>query len=217
ETNGLEVAVARPDVFGAIEAELASGRWFDEATRKLPVTVLGRTAADRLGIAQPGDRVTIDGQWYGGLGILESAGLATDIDTAAILCDKWVRDTFDGASIGEGSAIYVRVAPGQISQVMDILATAASAGAPFLSDRAATVPRWVRFQRNTSDQHRARSVRSWTCLRRQRALAHRSCPSGRSRNSLTPIPLPTTRCRPSASHSAGLHCWSARSVSPTLW
>ncbi|HLR56827.1 MAG TPA: ABC transporter permease [Beutenbergiaceae bacterium] len=138
ETNGLEVAVARPDVLGAIEAELASGRWFDEATRKLPVTVLGRTAANRLGITQPGDRVTIDGQWYGVLGILESAGLATDIDTAAILGDKWVRDTFDGASIGEVSAIYVRAAPGQISQVMDVLATAASPGSPFVSVRALT-------------------------------------------------------------------------------
>src|SRR5699024_34780 len=138
ETNGLEVAVARPDVLGAIEAELASGRWFDEATRKLPVTVLGRTAANRLGITQPGDWVTIDGQWYGALGILAYAGLSTDLYTAAILVDKWVRDTFDGASIGEVSAIYVRAAPGQISQVMDVLATAASPGSPFVSVRALT-------------------------------------------------------------------------------
>src|SRR5699024_12223297 len=99
--NGLQVAVARQDVLRAIEATLAWGRWFDDATRALPVTVLGRTAADRLGITTPGDRVWIGGQWYGVLGILESAGLATEIDTAAILGDRWVRDTYEGESIRE--------------------------------------------------------------------------------------------------------------------
>lgn len=136
ETNGLQVTVARPDVFRAIEAELAAGRWFDDATRGLPVTVLGRTAADRLGITQPGDRVWIGGQWYGVLGILESAGLATDIDTAAILGDHWVRDAFAGASIGDISAVYVRADPGRITGIADTLPSAASPGSPFVSVHA---------------------------------------------------------------------------------
>lgn len=138
ETNGLRIAVARPGVFGAIEAELSAGRWFDDATRALPVTVLGRTAADRLGITEPGDRVWIGGHWYGVLGILESAGLATDIDTAAILGDRWVRATFDGVAIGDISAVYVRADPGRIASITDVLASAASPGSPFLSVRALT-------------------------------------------------------------------------------
>ncbi len=138
ETNGLRIAVARPNVLAAIEAKLAAGRWFDDATRTLPVTVLGQTAADRLGITQPGDRVWIGGQWYGVLGILESAGLATDIDTAAILADQWVRDTFEGTTIGDISAMYVRAHPGQTSRVTDTLATAASPGSPFVSVNALT-------------------------------------------------------------------------------
>lgn len=133
ESNGLRVAVARPDVFRAIEAEIAVGRWFDDASRGLPVAVLGHTAAGRLGITHPGDRVWIGGQWYGVLGILESAGLATDIDTAAILGDHWVRDTFDGAMVGEISAMYVRAEPGQITRVSGLLASAASPGSPFVS------------------------------------------------------------------------------------
>ena len=133
ETNGLDVAVARPDVLGAIEATLASGRWFDEATRGLPVTVLGRTAADRLGISTAGDRVWIGGHWYGVIGILDSAGLATEIDTAAILGDRWVRDSFAGADIGDLSALYVRAAPGRIDQIADTLPSAASPGSPFVT------------------------------------------------------------------------------------
>lgn len=138
ETNGLQVAVARPDAFRAIGATLDAGRWFDDATRSLPVTVLGRTAADRLGIAQPGDRVWIGGNWYGVLGILDSAGLATAIDTAAILGDRWVQENFDGTSIGDISAVYVRAAPGQINTVRDVLAAAASPGSAFVRVDALT-------------------------------------------------------------------------------
>lgn len=133
ETNGLQVAVARPDVLRAIEATLASGRWFDDATRALPVTVLGRTAADRLGITTPGDRVWIGGHWYGVIGILDSAGLATEIDTAAILGDRWVRNSFDATDVGDLSAIYVRAEPGRIDQIADTLPSAASPGSPFVT------------------------------------------------------------------------------------
>lgn len=138
ETNGIQIAVARPDVFHAIEAELAAGRWFDDASRGLPVTVLGRTAADRLGITQAGDRVWIGGQWYGVIGILETAGLATAIDTAAILGDQWVRNTFQENAIGDISAMYVRAEPGRIGEIIDTLAAAASPGSPFVTVNALT-------------------------------------------------------------------------------
>lgn len=132
ETGGLRVVVARPDVYAAIEATLASGRWFDEASRSLPVTVLGATAAERLGIDRAGDRVFIGGQWYGVLGILRTAGLATDIDTAAILGDRWIRNAFEGTAIGDLSAIYVRAEPGRVDAVRDILASAAAPGSPYV-------------------------------------------------------------------------------------
>lgn len=133
ETNGLRVAVARPDVLAAIDADIASGRWFDDATRTLPVTVLGATAAERLGIDRAGDRVLIGGEWYGVLGILASAGLATDIDTAAILGDQWVRKHYTGDTIGDITAIYVRAEPGRVGTVRDILAAAASPGSPYVA------------------------------------------------------------------------------------
>ncbi|MCL1899538.1 MAG: ABC transporter permease [Promicromonosporaceae bacterium] len=131
-TGGLSVAVARPDLLAALDAHLAAGRWFDDATRALPVTVLGATAAERLGITQPGDLLYIGGQWYGVLGILADSGLAGgDIDTAAILGDQWVRAAFAGVDdIGEISQIFVRAAPGKIADLRQTLASAARPGSP---------------------------------------------------------------------------------------
>ena len=129
ETGGITVAVARPDALDAVGARVAAGRWFDEASRGLPVAVLGATAADRLGV-RPGDRIWIGDRWYGVIGILGSAGLASEIDTAALLGDRWVRETFEGETIGDVSAIYVRAEPGRIDRVAAILAAAASPGWP---------------------------------------------------------------------------------------
>lgn len=133
ETNGLSLAVARPDVFDAIEATLADGRWFDRATRALPVAVLGAVAAERLGLARAGDRILVGGEWYGVLGVLDSAGLATGIDTAVILGDRWVRAHYTGETVGDVSAIYVRAEPGRIDRVRDVLAGAAAPGSPYVS------------------------------------------------------------------------------------
>jgi len=136
ETNGIKVAVARPDVLAAVEARLATGRWFDDATRNLPVTVLGSAAAKRLGMDRAGGRVWIGGQWYGVIGILGSAGLASDLNDAAVIGDRWVRNTFTGTSIGDISAIYVRAAPGRLEALKETLASAASPGSPFVQVNA---------------------------------------------------------------------------------
>lgn len=130
QTNSLRVLVARPDLMAAVDATLASGRWFDEATRTLPVTVLGATAAERLGVAV-GDRVWLGDQWYGVVGILDSAGLAADLDAAAILGDAWVREELAGTGLIE--AVYVRAEPGLIAEVRAVLAAAANPGSPFVS------------------------------------------------------------------------------------
>ncbi|MCL2595174.1 MAG: ABC transporter permease [Promicromonosporaceae bacterium] len=132
QTGGITVSVARPDVLAAVDAQVASGRWFDEATRGLPVTVLGATAAQRLGVERAGDRVFIGGQWYGVLGILADSGLAGGIiETSAILGDRWVRERFaveDG--IGDIAEVFVRAEPGRIAEVTELLASTANPGAP---------------------------------------------------------------------------------------
>ncbi|MFT4136965.1 ABC transporter permease [Microbacterium sp.] len=148
DTGGIAVVVARPDVRAAIGATMASGRWFDRATRALPMTVLGATAAERLGVSA-GDRVVIGGRWYGVLGVLDSAGLAGGVDTAAILGDRWVRDAFAGESgVGDLTAIYVRAEPGRIDEVHGILAAAAAPGSSYV---AVTRPSDLAVARATAD------------------------------------------------------------------
>ncbi|MDR2702736.1 MAG: ABC transporter permease [Cellulomonadaceae bacterium] len=132
ETSGIHVTTARPDAFEAIGATLARGRWFDDVTRALPVTVLSAIAAARLG-AQVGDNVYIDGQWYGVLGILSDSGVASGrLDGAAILGDAWVRDNFAGqhSGIGEIQEIYVRAEPGMVDTVREGLARVANPATP---------------------------------------------------------------------------------------
>src|SRR5699024_6938584 len=80
----------------------------------------------------------IGSQWYGVIGVLESAGLAHAIDTAAILGDQWGRHAFQQAGTGEISAMYVRAEPGRISSILDTLPSAASPGSPFVRVAALT-------------------------------------------------------------------------------
>lgn len=131
-TSGVGVAVARPDVLAAIGGRLVAGRWFDDASRALPVAVLGASAAERLGVERAGDRLLIGDQWYGVLGVLAPAGLATEVDTSVILGDRWVRERFSGEGIGDVAAVYVRAEPGRLEQVAGTLAAAASPGSPYV-------------------------------------------------------------------------------------
>lgn len=129
--NGLGVYAAGPDFLPAIEGSLASGTWFDEITRGLPVTVLGSSAAARLGITEPDVRVWIGDQWYAVIGILDSAGLASQVDASAFLGDEWARGAFpdDDRVI---ASIYVRVAPGQVGAVREVVANAANPASAYV-------------------------------------------------------------------------------------
>jgi putative ABC transport system permease protein len=71
--------------------------------------------------------------WYAVIGILADSGLAGGaLDTSAIIGDLWVQyhfaDTFPEA--GEISDIFVRAESGQLDQVANLLAEAASPGFP---------------------------------------------------------------------------------------
>jgi putative ABC transport system permease protein len=132
QTNGLIAYAAGPGFLDAIEGTLVAGEWFDEATRGLPVTVLGSAAAARLGIGEAGARVWIGGQWYAVIGILDSAGLAQDVDAAAFLGDDWAREHVSGADDDTIAALYVRVAPGRVDAVREIVANAANPWSPYV-------------------------------------------------------------------------------------
>jgi putative ABC transport system permease protein len=132
QTNGLSVYAADPDFLDAVEGEVASGEWFDQASRSLPVTVLGASAAARLGITEPGVRVWIGDRWYAVIGILESAGLAEDIDASAFLGDEWARTQVSDVDDDTIAKLYVRVGSDQLNAVRDIVANAANPSSDYV-------------------------------------------------------------------------------------
>jgi putative ABC transport system permease protein len=130
--NGLGAYAAGPEFLDSIGGSLASGSWFDEGNRGLPVAVLGSAAAARLGISEPGVRVWIGGQWYTVIGILTSAGLAQEIDTAAFLGDDWAREHVSEKGADTVAAIFVRVTPGKVDAVHDVIAKAANPASAYV-------------------------------------------------------------------------------------
>ncbi len=130
--NGLKALAADPNFLFAVEGELAQGAWFDEGTRGLPVTVLGAAAAARLGISETGVRVWIGGQWYVVIGILTSSGLSDDMDDAAFLGDEWAASHVSDPHDDTIASVIVRLAPGMVEAVRDVLALAANPTSPYV-------------------------------------------------------------------------------------
>lgn len=131
QTNGLAVVAAGPQFLESIEATVSTGMWFDEATRGLPVAVLGADAATRLGIVAPGVRVWVGGTWYSVTGILDSASLSSEIDAAVFLGDEWARNEVSEPDTKTIAALFVRAEPGQVERVREVIANAANPASPF--------------------------------------------------------------------------------------
>ncbi|HEY6740136.1 MAG TPA: ABC transporter permease [Actinopolymorphaceae bacterium] len=85
----LPVGAASPGLFAAVGAKLTTGRWFDAGhdRRGDPVVVLGRVAAERLGINRVNSQPTIfvDGRPYTVIGIIDTVSNRTELLDAAIL------------------------------------------------------------------------------------------------------------------------------------
>ncbi|WP_149264938.1 ABC transporter permease [Actinomadura sp. K4S16] len=130
ETGGIAAYAARTDLRAATGARLRSGVWLNTATGRFPATVLGSTAARRLGIghAAPDVQVLIGGRWFTVIGILEPAALAPELDSAALV--GWdaaqARLGFDG----HPTTIYTRSAEASVEDVRDVLGATANPEAP---------------------------------------------------------------------------------------
>ncbi|MDI1464199.1 ABC transporter permease [Catellatospora sp. KI3] len=130
QTNGLSVYAARTDLPAVVGADLRSGTWLNEATAGYPATVLGATAAQRLGIghASPDTRVFLGGEWFTVVGILDPVALAPELDAAALV--GWAaaeqRLGFDRYP----TVVYTRVRESAVEAVRGVLAATANPQAP---------------------------------------------------------------------------------------
>lgn len=130
DTNALKVQAASLDLLGTVAATVASGNWFNAATAREPMAVLGATAAARLGVDRidSGDRIWLDKQWFYLAGILQPATLAPELDTSVLVgfpaAERYLN--FDG----HPSTIYVRAQTDQVTAVAPLLAATANPEEP---------------------------------------------------------------------------------------
>ena len=130
-TNGLSVDAATAGLLPVVGSSIAQGRFLNAATARLPVAVLGATAARLLGIDRvlPGERIWLGGQWFSVAGIIRRAVLAPEIDSAVLV-------GFPAAAAYLGfdkhpSTIYVRSQTSQVPAVHALLGATADPQAPY--------------------------------------------------------------------------------------
>ena len=126
ETGGVAVQATDPNLLATLGGSLAHGRFIDDAVDGFPAVVLGAVAAQRLGITDLDDQVTvwIGGRWWSVVGILDPLPLAPEIDRSALV-------GFDAAeallgSDGAPTGIYVRADPALIDDVRSVLPATAN-------------------------------------------------------------------------------------------
>jgi putative ABC transport system permease protein len=122
ETGGLSVLAAGLDLPKAVGATVAQGNYLNAATETEPVAVLGSVAASHLAIDRifRGERLWLGGQWFYIAGILTSAPLAPEIDSAVLV-------GFSAAARYLGfdrhpTTIYLRSATDHVTAVEALLA-----------------------------------------------------------------------------------------------
>jgi putative ABC transport system permease protein len=129
-TNALSVQAASLGLLPTVGTTVATGRYLNAATARLPVAVLGAAAAQRLGIARiyPGERIWLGGQWFYLAGILNPAPLAGELDSAVLVGFPAAKRYlgFDG----HPTTIYVRSQTSQVAAVQSVLAATANPQAP---------------------------------------------------------------------------------------
>jgi putative ABC transport system permease protein len=129
-TNALSVQAASLGLPATVGTTIATGRYLNAATARLPVAVLGSAAAERLGIDRiySGERIWVGGQWFYLAGILNPALLASEIDSSVLVGFPAAKRYlgFDG----HPTTIYVRSETSQTAAVQSVLAATANPEAP---------------------------------------------------------------------------------------
>src|SRR5919106_2116016 len=138
-SGGLQVRATSLNLPSVLSTGVARGSWLGEGTARVPVTVLGSAAAQRLGIGRVhlDQRIWLGDQWFNVAGILKSSPLEPDIDNSALIgypaAEKYlgyVSMVRGEEKAGPPSSIYVRTATGHEAAVQSLLARIANPEAP---------------------------------------------------------------------------------------
>ena len=121
-TGGISVFAVDDGLLATLHATMLQGRWLDGATSTYPATVLGQTAAAKLGISDVGDgiRVLIDDEWFSVIGIMSANTVASGLDRAALVGVDAAQTYLTGADIAP-ETVYVRTVDGLTNEVRSVL------------------------------------------------------------------------------------------------
>ena len=130
ETGGLGVVAVQPDLVDLIGAQVEQGRFIDAGSAALPVAVLGRVAAERLGVPDlDHDRLVYLGeQWFTVIGILAELPLHPDLERAALI-GRPAAERFIDPELAL-TTIYVRVAPTAVNDVVKVISATVNPESP---------------------------------------------------------------------------------------
>jgi putative ABC transport system permease protein len=130
QSGGISVRAAKLNLLDTITAKVSNGTWFNGATQQYPATVLGATAADRLGIgaAGPDVQVYLGGQWFTVIGILDKVTLAPELDTSALT--GWTAAEHYLLFDSLPTIIYTRSDEAYVNEVQGVLAATANPESP---------------------------------------------------------------------------------------
>ncbi len=130
QTGGMSTYATQLDLLAIVAAEVRSGAWLNAATDRFPAVVLGVKAAQRLGIqrAHPDAQVLVGGVLFTVVGILDSAPLAPELDSAALV--GWsAAQTYLGFD-GHPTTVYTRAHESSVEAVRAVLGATANPQAP---------------------------------------------------------------------------------------
>ena len=128
QTGGLSAAAADESLLETVGAHIAQGSWLNAATGAYPTVVLGATAADRLGVTEPGGLVLIGSVHHQVVGILDPVQLAPELDTMALMGKRNAVERFGYDS--SPTAVYERSADEDVDRLRGLLAPAANPSNP---------------------------------------------------------------------------------------
>lgn len=121
ETGGIGVFAARTDLLAELGGQLATGRFLDAATERVPAVVLGDVAAARLGISDldPRPRVFVGDTWFTVIGILDGLSLHPDLERGALIGYPVAAELFDTGR--SPTTLYVRADPESLNDVAEVI------------------------------------------------------------------------------------------------
>ncbi|MGA4840665.1 ABC transporter permease [Streptomyces sp. G45] len=123
---GVTLQAARTDLLDALNTRVERGTWLDRARERLPVAVLGRIAAQRLGVTAPGEKILVNDRYVVVVGVLAPVELVPTLDRVALVGFPAAERYF--GFDGHPTTVFERSADAAVDDVRAVLARTVSPG-----------------------------------------------------------------------------------------